>query len=204
VEVGASFLLMIDNLPISDSELFSAFKKGNQSAFKSLYERYWQLLYVSACKVIKDEDEAKDIVQEVFISMLGKASQLEIQGSVANYLYTAVRYKVFDAISRQKVRTDYAESITDFVTNQNYTTDRMVLEKEITFEIEKEIQNLPKKMKEVFELSRKSDLSHREIAEILKISDKTVKKQISNAIKLLKPKFNNYYMVLIVGFWGYF
>jgi len=188
---------MIDNLSFTDNELLLAFKRGNQSSFKLLYERYWQLLYVSACKVIKDEDEAKDIVQEVFISLLNNAEQLEIQGSIANYLYTAVRYKVFDAISKQKVRSDYADSITEFITSQSSGTDRMVLEKEITLEIEKEIQNLPQKMKEVFELSRKSNLSHKEIAEILKISDKTVKKQISNAIKLLKPKFGGYYLLVI-------
>jgi RNA polymerase sigma-70 factor (ECF subfamily) len=194
----------MDNLSLSDSELLSAFKTGDQSAFKLLYERYWQLLYVSACKIIKDDDEAKDVVQEVFISLLGKAAQLDIQGSVANYLYTAVRYKVLDAISRQKVRADYAESITDFVTNQNYSTDRLVLEKEITLEIEKEIQNLPEKMKEVFELSRKSNLSHKQIAEVLNISDKTVKKQISNAIKILKPKFEGNYMLIVLSILGLF
>jgi len=188
---------MIDKLSFTDNELLLAFKRGDQTSFKLLYERYWQLLYVSACKVIKDEDEAKDIVQEVFISLLNNAGQLEIQGSIANYLYTAVRYKVFDAISKQKVRSDYADSMTGFVNSQSYTTDRMVLEKEINLEIEKEIQNLPQKMREVFELSRKSDLSHKEIAEILKISDKTVKKQISNAIKLLKPKFGGYYLLVV-------
>lgn len=185
---------MTDNLSLSDSELLLAFKKGDQIAFKLLYERYWQLLFVAACKVIRDEDEAKDIVQEVFIAMLHKAAQWEIHGSIANYLYTAVRYKVFDAISKKKVRTDYAESLTEFVSNQNYITDRMILEKEITLEIEKEVQNLPAKMRQVFEMSRNSDLSHKEIAEILEISDKTVKKQISNAIKLLKPKFEGYYL----------
>lgn len=191
---------MIDNLSLGDNELLSAFKNGDQSAFKLLYERYWQLLYVSACKVIKDEDEAKDIVQEVFISLLNKGREVNIHGSIANYLYTAVRYKVLDAISRQKVRTDYADSLEDFISAKNYSTDQTLLEKEITVEIEKEIQNLPLKMREVFELSRKDDLSHKEIAKILHISDKTVKKQISNAIKLLKPKFENYYLLIILIF----
>lgn len=202
VEVGAS-VLMIDNLTVSDNELFSAFKNGDQSAFKTIYERYWQLLYVSACKVIKDEEEAKDVVQEVFVSLLKKGAALEIHGSLSNYLYTAVRYKVFDLISRQKVRTDYADSLADFITDQNFTTDRTILEKEIAHVIEKEIKNLPKKMREVFELSRKSDLSYKEIAEKLSISDKTVKKQISNAIKLLKPKFTNYYLFILAVFVGH-
>lgn len=193
---------MIDRLSLSDNELLFAFKRGEDYAFKVLYDRYWQLLYVSACKVIKDEDEAKDVVQEVFMSLLKKAAEIDVQASLSNYLYTAVRYKVFDAISRRKVRSEYADSLTDFVTGQNYTTDRMVLLKEINQEIEKEIQNLPEKMKEVFELSRKSGLSHKEIAELLKISDKTVKKQIGNAIKLLKPKFEGYYfwiMMVLIG-----
>ena len=180
--------------------MLSLIKEGDRNAFKSIYEKYWQLLYVAACKILKDEDEAKDVVQEVFISLLSKGSSLDIKGSVSSYLYTAVRYKVLDFISRKKVRTDYLGSLNDYVSAGNYATDRALIEKEINAEVEKEIQNLPPKMKEVFELSRKSDLSHKEIAETLNISDKTVKKQISNAIKLLKPKFGNYYMFIFMLF----
>lgn len=191
---------MNSNLDISDHELLSLIKDGDRVAFKSIYEKYWQLLYIAACKIIKDEDEAKDVVQEVFISLLSKGTSVDIKGSVSNYLYTAVRYKVLDAISRQKVRTDYLDSLNDYASTGNYTTDRALIEKEIHAEMEKEIQNLPLKMKEVFELSRKEELSHKEIAKTLNISDKTVKKQISNAIKLLKPKFDNYYFFVLLLF----
>jgi RNA polymerase sigma-70 factor, ECF subfamily len=143
---------------------------------------------------------SKDVVQEVFISLLSKGPDLHVHGNLSNYLFTAVRYKVFDFISRKKVRTNYLDSLNDFLTKSDYSTDRALLEKEINAEMEKEIQNLPEKMKEVFELSRKSELSYKEIAETLNISDKTVKKQISNAIKLLKPKFTNYYLFLFVLF----
>ena len=188
------------HLDISDHELLSLIKEGDRNAFKSIYEKYWQLLYVSACKILKDEDEAKDVVQEVFVSLLSKGGSLDVKGSVSNYLYTAVRYKVLDFISRRKVRTDYLGSLNDYISGGNYATDRALIEKEINAEVEKEIQNLPPKMKEVFELSRKADLSHKEIAETLNISDKTVKKQISNAIKLLKPKFGDYYIFIFMLF----
>jgi RNA polymerase sigma-70 factor (ECF subfamily) len=189
---------MIKNLDIADNELLALFKDGDQVAFKMIYERYWQVLYVAACKVIKDEEEAKDVVQEVFISLLNKRSELRVHSTLSSYLYSAVRYKVFDQISRQKVRSAYADSFSEFASQSEYSTDRALLEKEIHAEMEKEIQNLPGKMKEVFELSRKEELSHKEIAETLNISDKTVKKQISNAIKLLKPKFTNFYLFLYV------
>lgn len=192
------------HLDISDHELLSLIKEGDQAAFKSIYEKYWQLLYVAACKIIKDEDEAKDVVQEVFISLLSKAASIDIKGSVSNYLYTAVRYKVLDFINRKKVRTDYLDSLHNYISTGDYTTDRSLIEKEIKAEMEKEIQNLPSKMKEVFELSRKEELSHKEIAEALHISDKTVKKQISNAIKLLKPKFDNYYFFVLVLLLSFF
>ena len=187
---------MIRNTAISDSDLLTLFKGGDQSAFKSIYERYWQLLYISACKILKDEEEAKDVVQEVFISLLSKREELEISVGISSYLYSAVRYKIFDLISRKKVRQIHLDSLESYVSVGNFSTDRALIEKEITAEIEKEIQNLPQKMKEVFELSRKEELSHKEIAEVLNISDKTVKKQISNALKLLKPKFTNYYTLL--------
>lgn len=188
----------------SDLELLSEFKMGSPTAFKVIYERYWQLLYVAACKVLKDEDEAEDVVQEVFISLLNKRASLELSGALSSYLFTSVRYKVFDFISRKKVRLNYEESINQYVMQGNCSTDHALIEKEINATMEKEIQNLPKKMKEVFELSRKGELSHKEIAIALNISDKTVKKQINNAIKLLKPRFNNYYLWIFSLFLGFF
>lgn len=195
---------MKGHIAMSDSDLLALFREGDQAAFKLIYERYWQLLYVSACKILKDEDEAKDIVQEVFISFLNKGAETEINVAISSYLYSAVRYKVFDFISRKKVRQNHLDSLEDYVSVGDFSTDRALIEKEINAEMEKEIQNLPQKMKEVFELSRKAELSHREIADTLNISDKTVKKQISNALKLLKPKFTNYYSIVLMLFFKLF
>lgn len=188
---------MINNHDISDFELLSLFKTGDERAFKFIYERYWQLLYVAACKIVKDEEEAKDVVQDVFISFFSKGAELEINVSISVYLYSAVRYKVFDHISKKKIRDNYIGSLNQFIGSGHYSTDRPLIEKEINSEIEKEILNLPEKMREIFELSRKDQLSHKEIADLLGISDKTVKKQINNAIKLIKPKILNHLRTLL-------
>lgn len=185
------------NFTSTDAELLSSIKEGNMDAFKVLYNRYWDLLYISAFKVLKDDEDAKDIVQEVFVSILRKSSSIDIQTSLSNYLYSAVRYKVIDHINRSKTRINYVQSLTNHINSGACITDHTILEREINTHLQQEIQKLPEKMKEVFELSREGDLSHKEIAMKLNISDKTVKKQISNAIKLLKPKFTGYYMVLI-------
>lgn len=77
-----------------------------------------------------------------------------------------------------------------FIEKGEYVTDQQLLEQELKEAIEKEIALLPPKMREVFELSRKQDLSYKEIADQLHISDKTVKKQVNNALHILREKLD--------------
>src|SRR5690606_7290355 len=131
--------------------------------FTELYNRYWALMYVYACKMLDDKDSAEDIVQEVFTYIWNNCCQIEINASVSNYLYTAVRYRIFDYFDRQKVRTAYIESLQHFIDEGEYTTDSYVREKELKSLIEAAVEVLPPRMREVFELSRKSFLSQKEI-----------------------------------------
>jgi RNA polymerase sigma factor (sigma-70 family) len=99
-----------------------------------------------------------------------------------------VRYKVFNLIDRKKVRSNYLSSLEDYIKKNEYSGEYRVREKQMQELIEKEITSLPPKMREVFELSRKANLNYREIAEKLNISDNTVKKQMSNALKILRSR----------------
>jgi RNA polymerase sigma-70 factor (ECF subfamily) len=181
----------------SDAGLLELFQSGNMNAYEEIYRRYWSLLYISCCKILKEEDDAKDIVQEVFISFLNKGKDLQLTASLAAYLYTAVRYKVLDRIKHLTVKDQYLQSLSDYA---QAATDAKLLEKELIEQMEKAIQLLPDKMRVVFELSRNEELSHKEIARLLNISDKTVKKQISNALKVLKIRLIEVIILLILIF----
>ena len=172
----------------SDVELLQLFNLGDQKAYEEIYRRYWRLLYISCCKILKDKDEAQDIVQEVFISLLNKAERLHVRMKLSSYLYSAVRHKVLDKLKHEKVMENYLISLYDYSEIADNITDRNLLEKEFVMEMEKVIQSLPEKMRMIFRLSRNQYLSHKEIANMLQISDKTVKKQINNALKILKIK----------------
>ncbi len=173
----------------SDEQLTKLLQAGDESAYTELYNRYWALLFKHACRMLRDEDDATDVVQEVFTTLWTKAPSLTYSHSISAFLYAATRNKVLDIIDKRKVRSTYIESLQQFVEKGEYVTDNIILEKELSNRIEKEIENLPKKMRDTFLLSKKNNLSHREIAKITETSEATVKKQIYNAMKILKPKF---------------
>ncbi|MNR13600.1 ECF RNA polymerase sigma factor SigW [compost metagenome] len=172
----------------TDLELTNLLKSGDRTAFLEIYNRFQGLLYVYACKIIKDEEDAEDIVQEVFLYLWDKRSTIILKSSISSYLYSAVRFKFFNLLDRKKIRTDYKTSFQRFLDQGEYVTDNYIREKEFSQLIEKEIAALPDKMREIFELSRKNHLSRKEIAEQLNLSEKTVKNQINNALKILRRK----------------
>ena len=172
----------------TDLELTNLLKSGDRTAFLEIYNRFQGLLYIYACKIIKDEEDAEDIVQEVFLYLWDKRSSIILKSSISSYLYSAVRFKFFNLLDRKKIRTDYKISFQQFLDQGEYVTDNYIREKEFNQLIEKEIAALPDKMREIFELSRKHHLSRKEIAAQLNLSEKTVKNQINNALKILRGK----------------
>lgn len=175
---------------LSDQDLISFLKEGFEAAFAELYNRYKSPLYLHAYRMLQDEEEAKDVVQEMFAAIWAKRETLVIPTSVDAYLYSSIRNRILNFIAHQKVIAKYAGSLVDYLENGISVTDEKIREKELIKILENEVALLPSKMREVFELSRNQDLSHKQIAEQLNISDKTVKKQVSNAIKILRLKIN--------------
>lgn len=175
---------------LADDVLLDLLTSGDHLAYKQIYQRYWAVLYRHARRMISDEEEAKDLIQDLFTNLWYKADELKIETSLSSYLYGTVRYQVFGLIDKRKVRQQHITSLQKFMKEAEFTTDTTVRENELKRLIEREISMLPPKMREVFELSRKSQLNHREISQQMDISDQTVKKQIYNAVKILRLKFS--------------
>lgn len=170
-----------------DEELTVLLKQGDQLAFTEIYNRYWAEMYYHTFRMLKDEDSSKDVVQDVFSTLWLKSSTLNINIKLSGHLYISVRNKVLNLIAQDKVRNDYLSAVATFVTESTNEAS-LFDERQILEIVEAEIRNLPPKMREIFELSRKDNLSHKEIAERLNLSDQTVKKQVHNALKIIKNK----------------
>jgi RNA polymerase sigma-70 factor (family 1) len=182
---------MVAYSALPDPELTTLLKAGDEIAFTEIYNRYWKLIYAHVYKMIREEDDAKDVVQEVFSNLWLKAAAIKNNTNISGLLYTAARNRVFDLIEKNKVRSDYIGEIAAFLSDPRNDQVDTIDEKRILEILEREIQKLPPKMREIFEMSRKDDLSHKEIASRLNISEQTVKKQIQNALKAIKPKLND-------------
>lgn len=181
---------MVDYKSLSDQYLVNYLKQGHTLAFAELYNRYKVPLYLHAYRMLQDEEESKDVVQELFAGLWLRRDQLMISKTFDAYLYGAVRNKILNYISHQKVVGKYIDSLNLHIEKSAPTGDELLIEKELSELFAREIAQLPKKMREIFELSRNGGLSHKQIAHELMISDKTVKKQINNALKILSIRIN--------------
>lgn len=182
----------------TDQKLTTLLKEGDPIAFTEIYNRHKRELLVYAVKLVKDEELAGDLVQDVLISLWDRRETVILKGAIVAYLFTALRYKFFDWIDKQKVRSDYVASFQSFIDEGEWITDNQIAEKELMAFIEEQITKLPEKMRKVLLMSHKENLSYKEIAERLNITEKTAHNQANNALKLLKIKLGMFAVLLFL------
>lgn len=180
---------MMEYNKFSDLELIGLLKQDDELAYAEIYRRFKQQLFLHAYRMLSDEDEAKDVVQEVFISLWSIRNDLNVN-SLASYLYGSIRNKILNIIAHKQVVDRYINSLDNYLDKGIPLTDEWMREKELLKIIDQEIAKLPEKMREVFELSRNHNLSHKQIGELLGISDQTAKKHVNNALKILRLKLH--------------
>lgn len=194
---------MISYRTLQDHDLIDLIKSEDEAAFKEIYERYFNVLYVHAYKRLQDREDAQDVVQEVFTILWDKREQITPTISLLAYLYTSVRNRIFNNISHKQVESSYIQSLQYFIDQEICQTDYLVRENQLHALIEKEIAALPPRMQEIFSLSRNGHLSHKEIATQLDLSEQTVKKQVHNALRILRAKLGLLPFLLLISTYNY-
>jgi RNA polymerase sigma-70 factor (family 1) len=171
--------------PLSDQEILTLIGQDDRAAFGELYNRYWQSLYQTAWNVLRDPESCMEVTQEVFVWLWDHRSGLQIN-SLPSYLRAAAKYKVTDILRRNNVREACFVNL-DELDSASLSFDEDPLElKELKEVIGQMSAKLPARARVIFELSRNEQLSNREIAKKLGISEKTVENQITIALKKLR------------------
>ena len=174
---------------INDVDLFDLTKSGDRSAFTEIYDRYFSLLYLHALRRLKNKDEAKDIVQDIFSDLWSGRCLINPRTNVSNYLYTSIRNRVLNVEAHKNVRSKYQSSL-NLNERTESPTDHLARERQLQVLIEKEIEALPPRMKTVFLMSRKSHMPFVEIARDLQITEQSVRSHVKNALRILRVKLD--------------
>ena len=158
-------------------------------AFEQLFRKFRPGLVAFATSIIGRSNDAEEIVHDVFIAIWNRESNDLDPNGIKSYLFTSVKNRCLNFIKKSKLDvTDINDESPVFDANVN--AHNFMVAKESEKRIHLLIDQLPKKCKQVFLMSRIYELSYKEIAEILEITPKTVENQISIALKFLKENYN--------------
>lgn len=163
---------------------------GDKGAFEQVFKQYYQPLCNYAGPLLKDFDEAEEVVQNVFYTMWSKRESLEITTSLKAYLYRAVHNDCLNKLKHLKVRAHYAADYKH--TQQEVDHSSSLVEKELSQQIQQAIDELPEQCGQVFRLSRFEHLKYQEIAERMGLSVKTVENHMGRALRLLRERLKDY------------
>jgi RNA polymerase sigma-70 factor (family 1) len=158
----------------------------DKEAFESIYRSHWRMVFGVCFRYLKDEEIAKELVQDIFESLWRRKNTVEIHDSIDKYLAGAAKLAVFNHlrnVTRQPELSSLCESNPQISTT---CTEEEILCNNLTERVVSLSDSLPEKSREVFEMSRNQGLSNKEIAISLLISENTVKYHIAYALRFFK------------------
>ncbi|MEO6843590.1 MAG: sigma-70 family RNA polymerase sigma factor [Ginsengibacter sp.] len=167
-----------------DEVLLKLIEEGNYQAFDVLFEKHWQNAYSEAYKRLRSQDNAKDIVQEIFVHIWVNRQTLKIKNLPA-YLHISIRNKVINFVAKQKPLHPFFDNLEN-ITEKSSFADADLLWKEFFIAYEALLNSLPPKRQIIFRLHYQEDISTKEISKRMGITQKTVQNQLGKAIKTLK------------------
>lgn len=184
---------------ISDPELFLKYlaSKDNK-AFQHLYGMYFSALKSLAVYYVKDEHEAEDLVQEVFVTLLESTHRFESVDEVKYFLYNILKNKCISQYRKQKVRDRYRQEMQEAEEPREDFWEK-VLEEDVYANLMAAIEMLPPQCRLVMQLSLEG-LKIAEIAARLHISEDTVKEHKQNGKRKLVKMLDNPFMEAVIFF----
>ena len=176
---------------MDEKYLISGLAGKNKIIFDFVFNYYYSGLCAYAHRWVNDREVAEDLVQDFFVKIWTDHSGLKINSSLKSYFFTSIRNRAVNYLKHVKVKEEYNNVIFNTIKN-NYDDGWEFTEPELTELVNKGLQKLPPRCREVFVLSRMEGKDNGEISEKLGISKRTVELQISNALKILRTELKDY------------
>lgn len=171
---------------LTDLQLIDLFKRNDEHAFAEIYKRYSEPLAGFAMSKLFNPEDARDIIHDLFVKLWMDREQLQVDRSLKAYLFTIARYRIIDRIRTNITREEYAVMVQALETIHTAGVEQQIAAKELQQSIQKALDTLSPRVKEIYQLSREEHLSIPDIARRLQLSEQTVKNQLSAALKHLR------------------
>lgn len=175
---------------MSEHNFAIALREGRLYAFEYFFEKYSKILFHFSYNLLKSRVEAEEIVQNVFLKIWEKRSQVNPEQPFRPYLFTIALNDIRKSFIEKAKREMFKVELFDFLVEQASESDE-----ELNFGyylklLDQEIDCLPEKRKAVFLLLKKEGLTVHEAANFLNVSPKTVENQLTAAIKTIRDAFH--------------
>ncbi|MEJ2880415.1 RNA polymerase sigma factor [Pedobacter sp. GR22-6] len=186
---------------LTDAELLLLIKEGDELAFTQVYNTYWDKLFYIAAKKLKDQDEAEEAVQDIFLKLWENKAQLQLKENFESYLVSATHYQIINR-KQKAIRRAIIEQKLGKATDEEIKLSQLPDLSQEYFEqlqarLDKVVQTLPTKCQLVFKMSRSEEYTNKKIAAELGISEKAVEKHVTHALKVLKENLGPSAMIII-------
>lgn len=194
--------------PHTDLFHWDELRKGNAASFTFLFRKYYALHCARARFLVRSQDDAEDLVQEIFKKLWEQHAQLPPADNPAAYISRAVRNAALNRLRRDgRIQN---EEITEKHILYDESLDAAEMER-IRIQIDKAVEELPESCRKIFGMSRFENKSYKQIAEALNISPKTVENQLGIALKKLRQQLANlrvqiffHFLLGVKWFWDVF
>jgi RNA polymerase sigma-70 factor (ECF subfamily) len=182
----------------------SELKCGDVKSFDVLFHHYNERLYYFVLSLIKKQEDAEGIVQEVFLKIWANRSNIDLSKSFKSYVFTIAYNLSIDYLRRSIHEKEYIKHLEYYFNVESISVENEGDFNLVQSQVNKIIEELPKKRQQIFKLSRVNGLSHKEIASELNITVKTVENHIRLATKHLKERLKFYQPAILLIFYPFF
>ena len=181
-----------------EAEIILTAQTDKRKAFSLAFDAFWEMVYQQAYRKLQSEQIAEDVTQETFIVLWENFEKLAYHDRVVPFLLAVLRNKVFKLYESDQVRLKYIVAQQKNDELHGVSPDQELVNKELGGMIDQELNKMPLRMKEIYDLKKEEEYSVKEIAEQLHLSEQTVKNQLHNAYGRLRKFAEAYYTSFIV------
>lgn len=189
---------MKNSVLYTDEELMQGIKVDNMFAFDLLYKRYCNRVYKFGYSILKSDAETQNLMQDVFLRLWENRHKVEKDEAVKTFIFTITYNSAISVIRKKAKESEYFQYLNNLQVIYEQPVNADLEFKELTCRLEKIVEGLPIRQREIFIMHKMESLKYSEIAERLNISVNTIETHMCRALKTIREKIYNYTLFIII------